>query len=70
MARAELPREPFFVELSAFFLYTGGEKKGALRRLFGGIMKKIAIIALAIVFGTRRQSENLIKEPTEEISVG
>ena len=27
-------------------------------------------ISRAIVFGTRRQSENLIKEPTEEISVG
>ena len=31
---------------------------------------RVGPISLAIVFGTRRQSENLIKEPTEEISVG
>ena len=31
---------------------------------------RVGPISLAIAFGTRRQSENLIKEPTEEISVG
>ena len=31
---------------------------------------RVGPISLAVAFGTRRQAENLIKEPTEEISVG